>query len=154
MSFDLCIIQPGVYRPPSTSIHDLDNDSLLNIFSLFRPISFEKDEYGNIRWNLVHERWWYKFAHVCQRWRCLILGSASHLGLCLVCAPCTPVSDMLAHSPPLPLIIDHNHPNHELSPEDEEGIILRCVCSTFVTYPTNSSTSRCNVLPVIPTNFH
>jgi hypothetical protein len=31
---------------------------------------------------------------------------------------------MLAHSPPLPLIIDHNHPNHDLTAEDEEGIVL------------------------------
>ena len=31
---------------------------------------------------------------------------------------------MLSHSPPFPLIIDHNHPNHELNAEDEEGIIL------------------------------
>jgi hypothetical protein len=31
---------------------------------------------------------------------------------------------MLAHSPPLPLIIDHNHPGHDLTAEDEEGIVL------------------------------
>ena len=31
---------------------------------------------------------------------------------------------MLAHSPPLPLIIYHNHPNRDLTAEDEEGIVL------------------------------
>ena len=31
---------------------------------------------------------------------------------------------MLAHSPPLPLIIDHGDQNHELTAEDEEGIML------------------------------
>ena len=31
---------------------------------------------------------------------------------------------MLAHSPPLPLIIDYNYGNHDLTPEDEEGILL------------------------------
>jgi hypothetical protein len=52
------------------------------------------------------ERWWYKLAHVCRRWRFLVFASASHLGLSLVCKSDTPVADMLAHSPPLPLIID------------------------------------------------
>jgi hypothetical protein len=31
---------------------------------------------------------------------------------------------MLAHSPPLPLIIDYNYENHDLTAEDEEGILL------------------------------
>jgi hypothetical protein len=31
---------------------------------------------------------------------------------------------MLAHSPPLPLIIDHDYDDHELTAEDEEGILL------------------------------
>jgi hypothetical protein len=31
---------------------------------------------------------------------------------------------MLAKSPPLPLIIGHNHPDHDLTAEDEEGIML------------------------------
>ena len=61
---------------------------------------------------------------VCRRWRYLILGSASHLGLCLVCSPATPVAEMLAHSPPLPLIINYNHNNHDLTPEDERGIMF------------------------------
>ena len=61
---------------------------------------------------------------VCRRWRYLILGSASHLGLCLVCSRGTPVAEMLAHSPPLPLIIDHDDNNHDLTPEDERGIMF------------------------------
>jgi hypothetical protein len=65
---------------------------------------------------LAHERWWYKLVKVCRRWRYLILESASHLGLCLVCSPGTPVAEMLAHSPPLPLIILHNDKNHDLNP--------------------------------------
>ena len=68
------------------------------------------------------ERWWYRPAHVCQRWRELILRSASYLGLCLVCTSGTPVADMLVHSPPLPLVIDYQ--NHDISGEDEEAIIL------------------------------
>ena len=61
---------------------------------------------------------------VCRRWRHLILGSASHLGLCLVCTHGTPVADMLAHSPPLPLIVFHGDKHNNLTAEDEEGILF------------------------------
>ena len=71
------------------------------------------------------ERWWYAPAQVCRRWRYLILGSASHLGLHLLCTYGTPVADMLAHSPPLPLIIDHSGVDgHDITAEDEERIML------------------------------
>ena len=53
-----------------------------------------------------------------------MLGSVSRLRLSLVCAPGTPVADMLAHSAPIPLIIDHFFNNHEITAEDEEGITL------------------------------
>ena len=72
--------------------------------------------------NWVHERWWYELVKVCRRWQYLILGSASHLGLCLVRTQGTPVADMLAHSPPLPLIIFHGDKYHNLTAEEEEGI--------------------------------
>jgi len=61
---------------------------------------------------------------VCRRWRYLILGSATHLGLCLVCSRGTPVAEMLAHSPPLPLIIDHDDEKQDLTAEDEKGIMI------------------------------
>ncbi len=95
------------------------------MFYLCRPSPFGENEYGVVVWaNWGHERWWYTCVQVCRRWRYIILGSASHLRLCLVCTPGTPVADMLAHSPPLPLIIDHYHPDHDLTAEDEEGIVL------------------------------
>jgi hypothetical protein len=79
------------------------------------------DQWGNG----VRERWWYKLAQICQRWRSIILGSASYLGLRLVCTNGTPVADMLAHSPPFPLIVDFIHKNHDrdIAAEDEEGMI-------------------------------
>ena len=107
-------------------IHILDDDSLLNIFRLCQPFLLGEDQgvngrfEGGGRW--VGERWWYRPAHVCQRWRNLILGSASYLGLCIVCANGTPVADMLAHSPPLPLVIDYQ--GTDITTEDEEAIIL------------------------------
>ena len=116
---------PRVIRPPNVFFHDLDDDSLLRIFSLCRPNIFEKDNFGDIWWaNLVHEHWWYKLIKVCRRWRYLILGSVSHLSLCLVCSSGALVEEMLAHFPSFPLIIFRHDKNHDLTPEDERGIMF------------------------------
>jgi hypothetical protein len=111
------------------AIDILDDDSLLNIFHLYRPFLLGEDDndearlFGGFeRWERGH--WWYKLAHVCQRWRNLMLGSASYLGLCLVCTKGTPVADMLAHSPPLPLVVDYYYEDSNMNTEDEEGLIL------------------------------
>ena len=70
------------------------------------------------------ERWWNGLIQVCRRWRYIVLESAFHLRISLVCARGTPVADMLAHSPLLPIIIDHLDDYDNITPEDEEGIIL------------------------------
>jgi len=110
----------------ATSVHILDDESLLNIFHLYRPFFLGEDQNDSIRLDgggqWAGEHWWYRLAHVCQRWRNLIFGSASYLGLCLVCTYGTPVADMLAHSPPLPLVIDYE--DTDITAEDEEAIIL------------------------------
>ena len=74
----------------------------------------------------IRERWWYRLIQVCRKWRYLVLESASYLRLLLVCAPGTPVADMLAHSPPLPIVIDHveDWQYNEITAEDEKGIVL------------------------------
>ena len=114
--------------PRTASIDILDDNSLLHIFYLCRP--FLLGEYGDANGRLeggsdwVRERWWYKLAHVCQRWRNVALGSPFYLGLSLVCTRGTPVSDMLANSPPLPLVIDHFKEGRDISAEDEEATIL------------------------------
>jgi hypothetical protein len=97
------------------------------VFYLYRPFIFGEDQHedaylwgGNRGW--ASEHWWHTLAHVCQRWRKVLLESASYLELSLVCTNGTPVADMLAHSPPLPLLIDHI--SHDITTEDEEGIIF------------------------------
>jgi hypothetical protein len=116
--------------PLNASIHIIDDDSLLNVFYLYRPFLLgEEDDNeddrvfgGKGRWD--RGRWWYKLAHVCQRWRNVVLGSASYLGVSLVCANGTPVADMLKHSHSLPLVIDYRLHENDITPEDEEGAIL------------------------------
>ena len=116
--------------PLTASIHVLDDDSLLNVFYLYRPFLLGEDDQdeddpltgGQMGW--VRGRWWYNLAHVCQRWRNVILGSASYLGVSLICSEGTPVANMLAHSPPLPLVIDYRLHEDDITAEDEEGAIL------------------------------
>ena len=104
------------------------------MFYLYRPFCLGEDqrenEYarrfgGDEQW--VGERWWHKIAHVCQRWRNLVLGSAYYLDVCLLCTYGTPIADILAHSPPLPLAIDYHfdvlHPRSYPTTENEEGAI-------------------------------
>jgi hypothetical protein len=114
--------------PRVASIHILDDDSLLHVFCQCRPFILGEDEdestrlYGGGRiW--IGGRWWYRPAHVCQRWRNLILESASYLGISLVCVEGTPVADMLAHSPPLPLFIDYSKENKDTTENEEDAIL-------------------------------
>ena len=105
----------------------LDDDSLLHIFYLCRPFYEETDNIRRLverKREWADERWWYSLVHVCQRWRNLILSSPSHLGLCLFCKNGTPVADMLAHSPPLPLVIYYHDKDRAFTANDEEGITL------------------------------
>ncbi|KAH9955498.1 hypothetical protein BC827DRAFT_873403 [Russula dissimulans] len=111
-------------------IHILDEDSLIVIFHHCQPDLFDEDDPDDgrviIGGEWTHERWWYKLAQVCQRWRYLIFGSAHHLHLSLVCTRGTPVAEMLEHSPPLPLIIYYVYNGDSMTTELEgqEGILL------------------------------
>jgi hypothetical protein len=104
----------------------LNDDALLNIFYLYRLDFQDEYEDDNGVWRPVWERqrWWYKLAHVSRHWRFLILASSSLLRLHLFCAHGTPVADMLACSPPLPLAIYYFRRNRKMSAEDEQGALL------------------------------
>ncbi|KAI0247554.1 hypothetical protein BJV78DRAFT_910103 [Lactifluus subvellereus] len=118
----------------SLPIHTLNDDVLLNIFYLYRldvPDEYHGSGEPNTNWR--GQRWWYKLAQVCRRWRYLILASPSRLGLHLLCTNHVPIANMLAHSPPLPLTIYYSFENHDYNGypgsreairKDEEGILL------------------------------
>ena len=123
------LITHGGLNRRRTCIDILDDDSLLNIFYLYRlPVLLEEGDSGDIalwggRWEW--EDWWYKLASVCRRWRYLILASPSYLGISLVCRSLTPMADMLAHSPHFPLVINHFPPEHrKTTTQVKEGILL------------------------------
>src|SRR5258708_29307443 len=51
---------------------------------------------------------WHTLVHVCRKWRSVVFGSPLRLNLRLLCTEQTPVREMLAVWPPLPIIICHN----------------------------------------------
>jgi hypothetical protein len=98
---------------------------LLRIFYLIRlDIQDEEACLIDSNWDWGRQRWWYKPAQVCQRWRSIIFESPSRLDLHLLCTYGTPIADMLTHSPPLPLTIYYHSKNRDTTTEDEEGIRL------------------------------
>ena len=105
-------------------INVLDDDSLLCIFYHCRPPILLEEGTGPWFWKCESERWWYGLTWVCRRWRHIVLASPSYLGISLVCRQGTPVADVLAHSPPLPLVIDYLLRVRVVTAEDEEGILL------------------------------
>src|SRR5712691_1236021 len=112
-----------------TDLQRFNDGPLLNIFYHCQPISLDEEEDDDSisrrrERSRGSERWWYNLAQVCRRWRFLVLASASHLNLCLVCTFSTPVAEMLANSPPLPLAINYVDEDRELTTEDERGILL------------------------------
>src|SRR5712671_1748917 len=56
------------------TVQSLPNEVLLYIFSFHRLLSGTKNRPPAVAWR------WHTLAHVCQRWRHLILGSLRHLG--------------------------------------------------------------------------
>ncbi|KAH9974302.1 hypothetical protein BGW80DRAFT_1559832, partial [Lactifluus volemus] len=103
----------------------LNDDILLNIFHLYQlDYLYTRDEEDssdrNVRLRWDRQRWWYKLAQVCRRWRCLILAYPIRLDINLLCSYGVPVADMLAHSPPLPLTIWYSNGDREMTAKDEE----------------------------------
>lgn len=107
-----------------TPIHTIDEDALLNIFHTLGLYFIDRYDDVVFRANWDRARWWYKPAQVCRRWRDLILASPVRLDLHLVCTYGTPVANMLAYSPPLPLVIDYLDRNRERTTDDDDGILL------------------------------
>ena len=99
-------------KPP---IHDLDDDSLLQIFSCYRLET-------NDNWNLRLA--WRQLVQVCQRWRHLIFNSWFHLDMYLLLTNNSPSIVALNHLPPLPLVLHYSDRNRTIARKDEDNIHL------------------------------
>jgi hypothetical protein len=86
--------------PYTVHIHDIDDDSLLQVFSHYR-------QQDGDNWHLRHT--WRRLAHVCQKWRYLVYHSSSFLDMCLLLTNKSPSMNTLNHLPPLPLVIDFSY---------------------------------------------
>ena len=113
-------------RLPTVSIHILDDESLISVFFRYRPAVFGGGEDDKVRFR--GGRRWNREDDGTNPLTFAEDGDASYSGrhpfwACLVCTTGTPVADMLAHSPPLPLAIDYDDRDCDITVE-EEGIIL------------------------------
>jgi len=93
--------------------------------------------------NQYPQYWRHKLTHVCQRWRRIILDSPNRLSLTLVCTHRTPVEDLLAHSPAVPITIYYGNPEPYDPQNDLENIRLALlrrdrVCRINLHLPSSS----------------
>ena len=99
-----------------TPIHNLDDDSILQIFSCYR-LEDEFDWYLRLAW--------LKLVHVCPRWRKIIYDSWSHLDMCLLLTNNSPSIDTLSHLPPLPLVVHYSdRTSRTIARKDEDNMHL------------------------------
>ena len=82
------------------SIESLPDNVLFDIFSFYRLAVMR---FRDCAWD------WHTLAHVCHRWRRIILTSPHLLDLRLTCTERTPVVEMLDAFPTFPIIIDYQH---------------------------------------------
>jgi hypothetical protein len=109
---DLC----GVGRVTNDLLPDV---ALLEIFDCYvnQPREGENeddddDDEDFKRWFTPHA--WHTLVHVCRRWRTIVFGSPHRLKLGLLCKATTPVKEMLAVWPPLPIVIVLDRPRYEM----------------------------------------
>ncbi|KAI0258124.1 hypothetical protein BC834DRAFT_913179 [Gloeopeniophorella convolvens] len=93
--------------PPSWTINSLPDETLLEVFG---HCLARNDSHGLVTT-------WQELAHVCHRWRQIVMESPNRLNLLLTCTLGTPVKDMITHSPPFPIILRYNR-CCSLRPED------------------------------------
>ena len=66
--------------------------------------------------------WWTTLAHVCRRWRAIVLASPQRLHLRVLCGPRTPVKTSLDIWPPFPIAVHGIHP-HTTDEEGENNLV-------------------------------
>jgi hypothetical protein len=77
----------------------LPDVALLEIFDCYVNQVPEEDE------DSLEIQAWHTLVHVCRKWRYIVFGSPRRLNLRLFCTEKTPVKEMLAVWPPLPIVV-------------------------------------------------
>lgn len=86
-------------------ITKLPDEILLEIFDFYRRSFKHQPDYER-DWN--NKNGWFKLAHVCHNWRCIVLASSSRLQLRLFFTDQTPTrAAVLTGLPPLPIVVDY-----------------------------------------------
>jgi hypothetical protein len=104
---------------------------------------FDACRVDNTSPNQYPQYWWHKLAHVCRDWRRVLLESPNRLGITLICSHRTRVADLLAHSPPLPIIVYYGNPEPLDKQDNVEDIRLalqhpKRVCRINLHLPSES----------------
>jgi hypothetical protein len=133
--------------PGSSMIAKLSDEMILSIFDFYQQ-SFRNQPTSEMDWN--NKDGWFKLAHVCQNWHCIVLPSLSRLWLQLYFTDKTPtMAAVLTSLPPLPIIINYLH--HDafgtVSAQNCFTSVLRypeCVCriALAVTHESSSTISK------------
>ncbi len=103
----------------TVTINNLPDEVLLEAFDYYRQ-SFGDQLNSEGAWN--NKNGWFKLAHVCQNWRCVVLASSSRLQLRLFFSDNTPTRvAMLEYLSHLPIIVDYSRTIK--TPSDQKRLI-------------------------------
>ncbi|KAI0261998.1 hypothetical protein BC834DRAFT_1043734 [Gloeopeniophorella convolvens] len=119
-------LQSAAYQ--SMTIESLPDVVLLEIFDHVRVLVQKLRAQRELR-SEPHQLQWYTLvpAHVCQRWRQIIIASPGRLRLSVLCSWGLPIADILHHSPPeIPLSIYYPSGRYSFTgaPQEMTGILL------------------------------
>ena len=118
------------------TIDILPDIALLEIFECYVNQAREEEDEEEEGWLKIQA--WHTLVHVCRQWRTVVLGSPRRLDLRLFCTDKTPVKEMLAVWPPLPIVIGQYGP-----PTQTDNIVVAFghsdrVCQVGLLNMTNS----------------
>ncbi|KAH9167924.1 hypothetical protein EDB89DRAFT_1909676 [Lactarius sanguifluus] len=124
----------------ATTINSFPDNVLLEIFDFYRR---HQDLCGSRFYSIWD---WHRLAHVCPRWRRIILSSPRRLNLQLLCTHGTPVRKNLVYWPPFPIIVDYytyrgTDDRQGLTPGDEDNVVAALEDSARVRHVGISVTS-------------
>ncbi|KAH9028410.1 hypothetical protein EDB84DRAFT_1563134 [Lactarius hengduanensis] len=152
------ILTRGESHMHATTINSFPDNVLLEIFDFYR-------RHQDLCGSHFYSMWdWHRLAHVCPRWRRIILSSPRRLNLQLLCTHGTPVRNNLVYWPPFPIIIDYctyrgTDDRKSLTPGDEDNVVAaledsaRVIGKPFSALTHLWLTSNDDKVPTLPDEF-